>query len=309
MRALVTGATGFIGNKLVIELQKKGWDVKCLVRGGLPSLAGIRCFNADLSKPDSLDVAIDQMGDIDVVFHLGALLPDNHYHIGLEDFLMVNTISTCRLLKIATVLGVKAFVFASSLPVIGKPQEIPITENHPTRPEHPYFLSKLTAELSCEMYRCQDRMNVTSLRITSPYGPGMQRHTVLANFVEKAICSKNIEILGSGCRVQNFVHISDVIHALVLAANTNIPGVYNLAGTSASMVNLAKLIVGIATANNKITFTNKQDPQEDYRWAVDTSKAEEHLGYYPQTNLESGLIDYIRWRKSGKAEALWYEGL
>lgn len=308
MRALVTGATGFIGNHLIIELLKNGWEIFCLVRQHIPAPpAGIVCIYADLSDPDSIDVAVEQTSNIDVIFHIGALLPTGQLSIGVEDFLITNTISTCRLLKIASILRTKAFVFASSLPVIGKPQDLPITEKHKTTPQHPYLLSKLAAELSCEMSRCQEQTNVISLRITSPYGPGMNDRTVLANFITKVISSKDIEIYGSGQRIQNFIHISDVIRAFLLAANTKRPGVYNIAGTSVSMLHLAEKIINIAPTSSKIIFSNKQDPQENYRWQIDMTKAHDYLEYFPKTTLDIGLNEYLNWQIAGKTEHLWYK--
>lgn len=308
MRVLVTGATGFIGKHLIVDLRKRGWDIVCLVRGHLPAfLAGLECYPVDLAQPDSVDLAMAKVGALDVIFHVGALLPNKQDSIGFEEFIGINAISTYRLLQIASAARVKSFVFASSLPIIGKPQDLPITEKHPVRPKHPYLLSKLTAELACEMFRCQESLNVTSLRLTSPYGPGMPCSAVLGSFVDKALCSQNLEIYGSGQRVQNFIHISDVIRAFILAAQTDSPGVYNIAGSASSMLSLAEQIISIIPSSSKIVFSNTPDPQEDYRWQVDMSKACDYLGYTPQKKLDIGLRDYINWRVSGESAELWSE--
>ncbi|HUU28064.1 MAG TPA: NAD(P)-dependent oxidoreductase [archaeon] len=301
MRALITGATGFIGSHLVSELRRLGWQAVCLVRRDVEwNDKDIFCIKGDLLNPDSLDLKVSRIGQIDVIFHLGAVLPSKGQNYSTSQYRVANTLSTIKLLEIALNSRIPYFVYASSLQVIGKPEYSPVTENHPASPIHPYLLSKLSAELACEMFRINEGLAVTSLRITSPYGDRMSQHSVLPFFVQQASNSQDIELFGSGQRTQNFVHVKDVVSACLLAANTPDPGVYNIAGPSSiSMKALAEMVVRLTPGSkSKIVFGGKPDPQEDYRWEVDLSRSSNRLRFYPRIDLEQGLADYISWPSS-----------
>ncbi len=308
MRALVTGATGFIGRHLVLDLCRRGWNVLCVVRRPVQPLeASIRCVQGDLLEPSSLHFD-DISGPVDVLFHFAAQLPANG--VSVEQYLTANCTATSRLLDAAVHMKVKSVVYASSLPVIGAPQELPITEDHVTKPNHPYHRSKLCGEIACEKERRNSGQRITSLRVTSPYGPGMSAG-VLVRFVDRALRSEQIQWLGSGSRAQNFVHVSDVVDAALLAAETDTPGVYNIGGTeTTTMQDLARLVVNTAGARGSVSQASSAggiDPEEGYRWEVDISRAEACLGYRPKVLLEQGLQEYLQWAQSKAGAPRWWK--
>ena len=304
MRALVTGATGFIGNYLVLELRRRGWDVVCMTRRPVETTdLGIRCVQADLLQPAQLDAIASAAGPMDSVFHFAALLPAADTSV--EQYLVANCVATSRLLELAERMGARSFVYASSLPVIGTPEHLPITEEHSVRPKHPYHLSKLCGEMACEMARRMDNRNVSSLRITSPYGAGMTANSVLPRFVSKALQSEEVQWMGSGSRAQNFVHVMDVVAAALLAAETDRPGVYNVGGgETTSMQELARLITKLTPGTqSKVSASGKPDPEESCRWEVDLTRAAAALGYRPKVPLEQGLSEYIACMQSRQETA------
>ncbi len=306
MRALVTGATGFIGRHLVLELRRRGWDVVCAVRTCVnPSDPGIQCIHADLLHPSSFQLD-DIAGSIDTLFHFAAQLPSKD--IPAAQYLTANCLATARLLETSARSSIKSVVYASSLPVIGKPEQIPITEDHSTRPRHPYHLSKLCGEMACEMERRVTGRMITTLRITSPYGPGMSS-SVLARFVDRALSSEDVQWIASGSRAQNFVHVSDVVNATLLAAEKRTPGVYNVGGAETiTMQDLARLVVRLAAGSgSKASSADGLDPEEEYRWEVDLGRSESCLGYRPKISLEQGLLDYIAWAKSKADAPSWWK--
>jgi UDP-glucose 4-epimerase len=258
-----------------------------------------------------LESKLSQVGHLDVIFHLGALLPRNGLLRDETDFFISNGVSTYKLLKIAQRLGISTFVYASSLPLIGKPNQLPITEQHPVAPLHPYLLSKYYGELACELVRRTTKIRVTSLRISSPYGPGMAQETVLPRFVNQALACENIYLLGSGQRTQNFVHVKDVVKACMLAANTPCPGVYNIGGRkSYSMLDLAKEIINfIPGSSSQIYFTEKGDPQDDYRWEVSLARSIELLKYFPEIDFQDGLKEYIHFHEKADYSQYWWKTL
>ena len=308
MRALVTGATGFIGNHLVLELRRRGWDVVCMIRGTVQTQdSSVRCVHGDLLEPESLRFDDIQAGSVDALFHLAALLPSKD--ISLDRYMQANCRATSLLLQSADRLGIKSVVYASSLPIIGVPKHVPITEKHSANPQHPYHLSKLGGEMECEMARRKQGRRISSLRITSPYGPGMSANGVLARFVDRALKSENIQWLGSGSRAQNFVHVSDVVRATLLAAQTDSPGIYNVGGSeTTSMQEFAKLVARLAPGSqSKLSAAGTRDPEEGCRWEVDLAHAATGLGYRPAVSLEQGLTEYIAWAQAEADVQRWWK--
>lgn len=306
MRALVTGATGFIGNLLVLELRRRGWDVVCVLRGAPRPAPGIQCVQGDLLQPESLRFDNIPRGSVDVLFHFAALLPSQQS--SPEQYLVANCVGTVRLLQTAVQLGIKSVVYASSLPVIGTPERLPITEDHPTNPRHPYHLSKLCGEMACEMSRRTQGLRVSSLRITSPFGPGMSPNGVLARFLGSALRSENLQWLGSGSRAQNFVHVSDVVMGALLAAETDRPGIYNIGGNeTTSMRELARTVARLTPGtHSEVNARGVSDPEEGCRWDVDLTRAASGLKYRPRISLELGLAEYIAWLQSGVGTPHWW---
>ena len=306
MRALVTGATGFIGRHLVAALLYRGWEIVCMTRTTVTALdSRIRCVQGDLLDPGS--VLGLHLGDpVDVLFHLAAQLPAAD--VSAAQCLIANGVATTLLLDVAAELNVKSIVYASSLPVIGIPEHLPITEYHPVKPTNPYHLGKLCGELACEIARRSNGRRVTSLRITSPYGIGMPTEGVLARFSQRALHSEDIQWHGTGSRAQNFIHVSDVVAAALLAAETESPGVYNIGGAETiAMDALARLAVRLVPeSRSKVSSSGAPDPEEGCRWEVDLTQASSGLGYQPKVSLEQGLQEYLEWLRSRAPIPRWW---
>lgn len=310
MKAFVTGATGFIGSHLVHELCKQNFQVVCLVRNPVQSNNEcITCIPFDLLHAD---LAINQIKSYmvkgDVLFHIAAVLPN--VKTEAHHYLTANAVSSSYLAELAAEKEA-SFVYISSLPIIGKPEQVPIAEDHPLRPGDPYLCSKLCGEMVCEMIRRSRGSKISSLRISSPYGPGMNPETVLPKFIRQTLSSQEIHLFGTGRRTQNFIHVDDIISACLLAANTDQPAVYNIAGPSSiSMHDLANLVVRlIPESKSNVSFSNMPDPQDDYRWEIDLTKAKKQLGYSPGVPIFEGLLSYISWVKSGKGYPKWWQDL
>lgn len=310
MKAFVTGATGFIGSHLVARLRMRGWPVVCLIRRPVRcDDQGISCIPFDLYNATSLAEEIEPyMGKGDVFFHVAAVLPNAQTETA--HYLTANAVSTARLLESAAKVGI-SFVYISSLPIIGKPEQLPITEDHPLCPPNPYLCSKLCGEMVCETMRRSAGLRIFSLRVTSPYGAGMNPDTVLPRFVRQVLASQDVHLFGTGQRTQNFVHVNDVVESCLLAANTDHPGVYNIAGPNdISMQNLAELTLRlIPESGSQVLLKNVPDPQDDYRWDVDLSKAKRFLGYSPDIPISEGLSSYISSIKSRNDHIRWWQPL
>jgi len=287
-RALVTGATGFVGRALTARLLADGWEVAALVRDPARLDPAAEAIVADLAAPATLTV--DRA--YDALFHLAAQLPAAD--ATEADFWTRNVGATEALLAAAERAGVARFVYMSSISVIGAPVATPVGEDHPTAPDNPYSASKLAAEQACVAAQARGQ-SVVSLRLTSPYGPGMAKGTVLPFFVARALRGEPLTWHGEGSRAQDFVHVDDVVAGSLAAATAAAaaPGpLYNLAsGTATTMRVLAETIA--ARTCVPAAASGQPDPQDGVRWDIAIDRARSELGYSPRVTLADGLAAYI----------------
>jgi nucleoside-diphosphate-sugar epimerase len=298
MRALVTGGTGFIGNRLVLHLARNGWEVTCLVRRPVVSRVEQVDYAVALKSPPP---------NVDCVFHLAATIFDPRWLPA--DYVTANGGGTSTMLELAEACKARGFVYTSTQLVIGKPARAPFGTDHPTRPESPYAVSKLKGEEACEAFRSSGRVATTSLRLTSVVGLGMARGAVLPMFAERALRGEDLTYHGSGSRVQNFVHVDDVVRACVLAAEHPGNGVLNIGGVdSLSMKELAEAVVCATPASiSHVRTSGKDDPQEDYRWIPELDGAHEAIGYAPCVRMNVFLPQYIKSIAKPVPVARWWD--
>ncbi|EDX72470.1 NAD dependent epimerase/dehydratase family [Coleofasciculus chthonoplastes PCC 7420] len=173
---LITGATGFVGSKLIMLLSRKDWDICLAIRKSLPQLT-FDTFDVTPVLIKNIDSCTDwqqSLNGIDSVIHLAARV-----HIWHEDtldseaeFLKVNFEGTANLVKQSIQAGVKHFMFISSIGAMATLSDHPLTETSPCQPDTPYGRSKLQAEQALIELASQSSMTWTILRPTLVYGSG-----------------------------------------------------------------------------------------------------------------------------------------
>ncbi len=292
MRALVTGASGFVGQRLTNLLLENGWEVCCLLRRHLsPARKGLSVLMGDLLQHSSLTLDESVTGPLDAVFHCAALLPDP----AISDsslFIQANTIATLKLIEACEKRGIGRFVYLSSISVIGDPRQVPIPENHVLAPQSAYALSKLGGEQACSIARSHG-IKAIAFRLSSPYGSGMNQATVLPLFVRLAREGKPIRWHGSGSRSQDFIHVDDVAAACLLAAEMGASGTYCLgSGQATTMRSLAERVTSLIPGSHAEP-SNLPDPQEGRSWQLDMTAAKHDLGFAPGISIDQGLTQYI----------------
>jgi UDP-glucose 4-epimerase len=303
-RVLVTGASGFIGRAVSSALLDAGCDVATLQRSA-PARAPARmtAFSADLLALAALSDTLERIPPVSAIVHLAALLPNPRCNAA--DYLVANGAATAAVLEWGCRGGSEVFVYASSTSVLGVPAEFPITEAHPTRPVHPYAVGKLSGEISCEYAGRTSAMRTVSLRIGSPYGPGMPEVSVLPRFVRQALRGDPLAYHGTGAREQVFVHVRDVVSAIRSALDGRAGGIFNVTGAEPiSMKRLAETIVRLSGgAPATVSAAGVPDPQEEMRWPVSLDRSARDLGYRPGISLEEGLTEYLQHCRNADAEA------
>jgi UDP-glucose 4-epimerase len=283
-----------------------GWEVLAFCRGQRTSrLTGVTPIQADLASGE-LAATLAGLGEgIQAIFHFGAQLPAAG--VTGETYVRTNALATSTLLDFAVAAGVSDFVYASTIGHIGSPRVLPVDESHPVSPIHPYFASKFCGELLCEHVRETTDINVSSLRITSPYGAGMKTGTVLPLFVERALKAQPITVHGQGSRTQNFVYGPDVAKAAISLLGMS-GGICNVAGPKAiSMLELADIVSRLAPGDSAVTLSGAADPLEEQRWEVSSAKLERLTGYAPGTRPEEGIRRYMNWLSAPTDDWWWAE--
>ena len=226
MQAVVVGASGFIGSHLVDALLAGGFRVKALARH-LPGLispvaqANHALTLSPLSMGDGLALQ-EAMEGADLVFHLASgSLPQSSNRDPQAD-VQVNLLGALKVLEAARQAQVQRFVMVSSGgTVYGVPQQVPIPETHPTEPTCSYGICKLAIEKYVALYGQLYGLDGLVLRVANPYGERQRLDAtqgVVPVFLGKALRGDPLQIWGDGSTVRDFLHISDVVAALLAAA-------------------------------------------------------------------------------------------
>ena len=226
MQAVVVGASGFIGSHLVDGLLAAGYRVKALARH-LPGLispvaqANPALTLSPLSMGDGLALQ-EAIEGAELVFHLASgSLPQSSNRDPQADA-QVNLLGALKVLEAARQAQVKRLVMVSSGgTVYGAPQQVPIPETHPTEPTCSYGICKLAIEKYVALFRQLHGLDGLVLRVANPYGERQRLDAtqgVVPVFLGKALRGEPLQIWGDGSTVRDFLHISDVVAALLAAA-------------------------------------------------------------------------------------------
>lgn len=289
MNILVTGSNGFIGGHVCKYLRAHGeyvigLDLHDEMRK--PCDEYIKC---NLAYDDLNGIA--ERNKIDSVVHLASDMRHEPYAI---DVVTNNCRGTQKLLEFCEDNKAQSFVQLSSLPVIGYPREIPITETHSLRPPTVYHVTKHTQELLANYAYYTFGLRTVSFRICSPVGEGVNPKTIFPTFVKKAVNSETISLIGKGTRKQTYIHVKDIAQAIYKAIKTKTAqGVYNLASYNLiSNYELAKKCVELTNSKSEIVFMDKPDPMDEYVWDISIDKIKKDLGYEPEITIEETIVEF-----------------
>jgi len=233
-RVLITGGLGFIGSNLAIELQKLGARLTLLdsmipaygacLENIEPIRNAVTVNFSDVRDHHSLAYLVR---DQEVIFSLaGQVSHIDSMHEPLVD-LDINCRSQLSLLECCRREnpGVR-LVLASTRQVYGKPQFLPVTEEHPIAPTDINGINKWAAEMYFTLYAQVYGMSTVSLRLTNTYGPRMDlrnsRKGFVGVFIQQALNGQPIRIFGTGTQRRDFNYVSDVVHALAMVGESRL---------------------------------------------------------------------------------------
>lgn len=286
-RILVTGVNGFIGTYVAKHLRDEGKIVYGVSRKEMPGAYCSEIVLADISADGFVDTVIDSISKCDAIIHLAANLDMK----GSAQTILTNCMGTYNICKLANYWNIKKIVYMSSIPVIGIPQNIPITEEHPVEPGTLYHITKYTGELIVRNC-CNMGIGQVIIRIPSPVGFGMNGSTLLSIILKKCLLNEDIILYGKGLRKQNYVDVRDICHAISKSLTSDYSGLINIAGEeSITNYDLSKKCIELTKANSRIIFNGMEDREEHCIWDVSIERAKDKISYTPQFSLD----DSIRW--------------
>lgn len=299
---LVTGGAGFIGSHIVEALIQRGDSVRVLDnfatgrRANLAHLSDVEVIEGDIR-----DAAIvcQVMTGVDYVIHQAALVSVTQSMVDPLTTHDVNTTGTLNLLRAAQETRIKRFVLASSCAVYGDNDELPLTEKAETRPMSPYAASKLVGEVYCQTFFRAYEVPTSCLRYFNVYGPRQDPSgdyaAVIPKFVQRIKQNQPPIIYGDGMQTRDFVHVSDVVRANLLACEREEAAGQVLNVASGRGVSLLDLV---ATLNELCSthFTPQFEPARpgDIRHSRgDSTRLAVLLGLRPTVSLMAGLRDML----------------
>jgi len=306
---LVTGAGGFIGSHLTERLVHLGAEVKAFLRYNsrndwgwievLPSPVKekIEVVAGDLRNPETVGKA---MRDVDIIFHLGALVAIPYSYVHPRDVVDTNIVGTLNMLIAAREYRPEKIVHTSTSEVYGTARYVPIDEKHPLQGQSPYSASKIGADKLVEsFYRSYDLPLVT-VRPFNTYGPRQSARAVIPTIITQVLAGNEL-FLGSLEPTRDFTYVDDIVEGFIKVSESErcIGEVINLgSGFEISIGDLADKIVSLIRKEVRIVSEPERvrpSQSEVERLVANNSKARDLLGWQPRVSFDEGLQKTIDW--------------
>ncbi len=308
--AVVTGGAGFIGSHMVDLLVDEGFEVRVvdnLATGRLDNLAQHRGNpRVSFHQTDICDLTAHSsvVRGADLVFHfagIGDIVPSIERPL---DYMRANVTGTLAVLEACRHAGVRKFVYAASSSCYGLARAVPTPETAPIRPQYPYALSKWLGECAALHWAQVYRLPANSIRIFNAYGPRVRTTgvygAVFGVFLAQKIRGRPFTVVGDGTQTRDFVFVTDVARAFLLAARSPVTGeVFNVGAANPQSINrLVELLGG------DIVHVPARPGEPDCTWA-DTRKIQEVLGWKPRVSFEDGVARMLAGIEYWRDAPLW----
>ena len=314
-KILVTGADGFIGSHLAERLVMEGAHVRvfCCYNsqgslGWLETVATEIRTELDVQLGDIRDSRfVDQAcTDVEIVFHLAALIAIPYSYIATESFVDTNIRGTMNVLEGARRSGVKRIVHTSTSEVYGTPASVPIRETHHLNAQSPYAATKIAADQLALSYFQSFGTPVTVLRPFNTFGPRQSTRAVTATILLQLLSGKKEISLGRLDTRRDLTYVSDVVDGFLRAGTVEaMEGEVIQLGTGRS-VSIEELfatacrVLGVSATATQDTRRLRPDASEVLVLQSDPSRARELLGWRPTVTLEEGLQRTASWLRENR---------
>ena len=317
IRLLVTGGAGFIGSNFVHYILKKypGYRIvnldKLTYAGNLENLADLpgdsryEFVHGDICDPDCVRAILSS--GVDAVVNFAA---ESHVDRSILDsceFIRTNIEGTRNLLDISRANKIGLYLQISTDEVYGSLGEFgAFTENTPIAPNSPYSASKASADLLVRSYFHTHDFPAIITRCSNNYGPFQFPEKLIPLLISNAMADIPLPIYGNGMNVRDWIYVEDHCAAIdAVLHHGRIGEVYN-AGGHQELPNIEvarRILAALGKSESLLTYV-KDRPGHDRRYAIDSSKLENELGWKPQITFDDGLPETIAWYRGNTS---WVE--
>ncbi|MEZ5024857.1 MAG: NAD-dependent 4,6-dehydratase LegB [Chitinophagales bacterium] len=309
-KVLVTGADGFIGSHLVERLGMEGADVSAFCYynsfnslGWIDSLnldtrAKIKILTGDIRDAGSVRTA---MKDIELVFHLAALIAIPYSYYSPESYVDTNIKGTLNILQAAKDFGIQRVLVTSTSEVYGTARYVPIDENHPKQGQSPYSATKIGADHLAESFFRSFGAPVTIVRPFNTYGPRQSARAVIPTIITQLLDGKDEIKLGSLHPTRDLLYVSDTVEGFLEIAKTSITigEEVNIATQSEiSIGDLAQKIINHINPQAKMITDEirlRPEKSEVERLFGSNEKISRLTGWKQKISLDEGIQKTIQW--------------
>lgn len=305
---MITGALGFVGRHLVLELERQtSWEIVGVARQAESLGARTRVLSCDLNDGELVRRVVAHHAP-DIIIHLAAQSYVPRSYAAPADTILNNITAELNLLEAIRQSDLRpVIVVVGSSEIYGavQPDELPVSEHAPFRPANPYAVSKVAQDMLAFQYALSYDMSIVRLRPFNHFGPGQSDRFVLSSFARQIAQAElgqvePVVLVGNLDAARDFLDVRDVVRAYRLAVDRGTPGeVYNLAsGIAHPIGDLLALLVGMA----RVEIVVQADPARLRPADVpviygDARRFRAATGWEPRIPIEQSLRDTLDdWR-------------
>ncbi|NNF02491.1 MAG: SDR family NAD(P)-dependent oxidoreductase [Bacteroidia bacterium] len=307
-RVLVTGADGFIGSHLVESLLDEGCEVKALSQYNSFNYWG---WLEDINRIKEIEVLTGDVRDphycksiskdVDVVFHLAALIAIPYSYVAPDSYVDTNIKGTLNICQAAIENGVKRVIHTSTSEVYGTAQYIPIDEKHPLSPQSPYSASKIGADAMAMSFFNAFNLPLTIARPFNTYGPRQSSRAVIPTIITQIANGMKEIKLGDVSPTRDFNYVKDTCKGFILLAEAD-----KAVGETVNIGSNFEISIGDTLNKIKeimksdVVFTRDEqrirpDKSEVFRLWCENKKIRDLTGFKPEVSIDEGLKLTIDW--------------
>lgn len=313
MKILVTGGAGFIGSNFIKYWLKNNPNDEIInldvlsYAGNLENLKEIennpryQFVKGDICDEEFVNQIVR---GVDLIVHFAAESHVDRSVINSGDFIRTNVMGTRVLLDAAKNNGNIRFHHISTDEVYGHLglEDEPFHENTPYRPRSPYSASKAAADMLVQAYHQTHKLPITISNCSNNYGPFMHPEKMIPLFITNLLEGKKVPVYGEGANIRDWIHVDDHNRGVeAIIKRGRIGETYCLGGgNEITNLELTRHIINIMNHGEDMIEFVKDRPGHDHRYAINSSKAREELGWNPEVDFLTGLRDKIDWYINNK---------
>lgn len=305
MKTLVTGAAGFIGSEFVKKLSELE-NQELLLLDSLTYAGDIRNIPGGIENKNFHEIDIRdkkslsnlfESQEIHQIVHFAA---ESHVDRSISNpvlFAETNVIGTLNLLECAREHSVKRFLHVSTDEVYGSLSTGFASEDSLLKPSSPYSASKAAAEHFVSSFLHTFNLPIVMVRCSNNYGPRQYPEKLIPYFISRLMSNLPVPVYGNGRNIREWMHVSDCAEAiLIVLSEGRIGETYNISsGIFRENIEVAQLLVQLMGKDQSFIEYVEDRKGHDFRYAIDSTKIRDELGWKPQINLETGLKDTLAW--------------